>query len=197
MKALNINTRNKLNTLKQQAGMTLTESLLVLAVGALVAVLAYGGYKMAVGGVNEQAAVDSSARMLSAIKKAFGSSGNYTTDVTTLNLAKSGIVPAEFKTDITGTGTITPPWGAGSTVTIAGTGTSAAPVATVPVTFAAVPQNVCLALMAGIEGFTDSMTATPAGGSAATVKATGQTFNSGLAAAQCGAASTTIVATIK
>lgn len=195
MKALNLKTRNNMHTLKHQAGMTLTESLLVLAVGALVAVLAYGGYKMAVGNVNEQAAVDSSARMLSAIKKSFGSSGNYTTSVTTENLSKSGIVPTEFK--IVGTEVVAP-WGTGSSkITIAGTGTAAAPVNTVPVTFTNVPTNICLSLMAGIEGFTESMTVAPAGGGTAdTVKATGGKFDSGLAAAKCGA-DATIVATIK
>lgn len=183
------------STLKKQAGMTLTESLLVLAVGALVAVLAYGGYKMAVGNVNQAASVDSAARLMSAIKKSFGASGNYTTNVTTANLAKSGIVPAEFITDATA-GTVKAPWGTTSMVTILGTGTAAAPKNTVPVTFTNVPVDICLSLLAGIEGFTESMTAGPAGGAQTDVKTAGTTFDSGLAAAQCGAVAD-IVATIK
>ena len=182
----------KFSTIKKQAGMTLTESLLVLAVGALVAVLAYGGYKLAVGNVKQASAVDSAARMLSAIKKSFGSSGNYSVNVTTANLAKSGIVPTEFTVDA-GAGTVIAPWAADANVTI--TTPPAAGSQTLAVNFTNVPTDVCLSLMAGIEGFTESMKAGPAG-SLVAVKAAGGKFDSGSAAAQCGAVAT-VEATIK
>ncbi|MBI1891892.1 MAG: prepilin-type N-terminal cleavage/methylation domain-containing protein [Burkholderiales bacterium] len=178
-------------TRKTQAGMTLTESLLVLAVGALVAVLAYGGYKVASGNVSEKSAVESTARLLTSIKKAFGGSGNYTTNVTTANLAKSGIVPTDFKSD-TAAGTVAAPWGTGtSMVTIAGTGTAAVPVNTVPVTLTNVPASICLAIMSGVEGLAEGIKAGPAATIPPTnvIKTPGSagSYDAGAAAAQCGA----------
>lgn len=178
------------HSLKKQAGLTLTESLLVLAVAALVAVLAYAGYKMANSNVKQAAAVDSAARMLSAIKKSFGASGNYpAASVTTANLGKSGIVPSEF-TVAADFSSITAPWATDSTVTLAGNTTTAT------VTFIKVPTSVCLDLMAGIEGFTDSMQAGATGGALADVKTSTTKFDPGTAASKCGAAAD-IAAVIK
>lgn len=163
-------------TLKQQRGLTLTESLLVLAVAALVAVLAYGGYKMANANVKSMSSVNSTVRLLTAIKKTFGSNSDYTGITHTL-VAQSGIVPTDFASN-SATGVITAPYGA--TVTIAADGTDKTRAL---VTFTSVPSDVCMDLAAGIEGMTDTLSI---GGTA--VKSSTTPYSATGAAAKCGAA---------
>lgn len=135
-------------TQKKQSGLTLVESLLVLAVAALVAVLAYGGYKMANSGVKSQSNVESSVRLLTAIKKTFGSSGNYK-DITHAKVNTSGIVPSDF--DTATSGKIKAPWGGEVEVS------SADPYTNAVVKFTAVPSEICMDLAGGIEGMVEKL----------------------------------------
>lgn len=100
----------RLSSLKKQTGMTLTESLLVLAVGALIAVLAYGAYRMASSDVKVQSQVNGTVQLVGKIKQIYASAGNYGTAKSeiTSSIAAAKIVPSDFKTDGT---TISNSWG--------------------------------------------------------------------------------------
>lgn len=172
-------------TQKKQSGLTLVESLLVLAVAALVAVLAYGGYKMANLGVKSQSGVESTVRLLTSIKKTFGSSGDYT-GITGAVVKSSGVVPSDF--DIS-TGFKAP---YGSAVSIA----SAASNKMAAVTFAAVPADICMDLVSGIEGMTEVLTV--GGDTAKDLTADPQVkYKASVAAAKCGAGTSDVVASVK
>lgn len=171
-------------THKKQTGLTLVESLLVLAVAALVAVLAYGGYKMANQGVKSQSGVESTVRLLTSIKKTFGSSGDYT-GITGDLVKSSGVVPSDF--DTSGTNFKAP---FGSAVTIA----SAASNKMAAVTFAAVPADICMDLVSGIEGMTEVLTV---GGDTVKDLGAGTKFTASVAAAKCGLGTSAVVASVK
>lgn len=113
MKALKFNAINSLNMHKRQAGMTLTESLLVLAVGALVAVLAYGGYQMATSTVGASSQIKGTVQMIAGLKRIYGSAGNYS-GITTTVAVSSGVVPTDFRTTAS---SITNAWGGAVTIT--------------------------------------------------------------------------------
>lgn len=92
---------------RRQKGMTLTETLLALGVTAMVAVLAYGGYKMATGDVSTSSMTNGVTQSVSKVKQIWGPMGSYT-GVSNDNLNKSGGVPKDFK--VSGT-TILNSWG--------------------------------------------------------------------------------------
>lgn len=80
----------------RQAGMTLTESLLVLGIAAAVAVTAYAGYKMATSDVSASDLSNGNVAMVSKIKQVWGVAGDYST-VTAEGLIKAGVLPKSFK----------------------------------------------------------------------------------------------------
>lgn len=183
MKALNINTRNKLNTLKQQAGMTLTESLLVLSVGALVAVLAYGGYKMATSDVKVQSQTKGVVQLVGKIKQVFSSAADYS-GVTLANVINAKVVPADFKVD--GTTAINNGWG-GTIVPAVGAQGAATPVTSFKLTISNIPAEGCIDFLSGIASAATSlwMGGTTAG--THDVKPVGGAFNAATAATRCAA----------
>ncbi|QAU35247.1 type 4 pilus major pilin [Janthinobacterium sp. 17J80-10] len=184
MKALNINTRNKINTLKQQAGMTLTESLLVLSVGALVAVLAYGGYKMATNDVKTQSQAKGTVQLVGKIKQVFGTSASYGTAsasmYTTVKNAK--ILPADFKDN--GTAFVNA-WG-GTVVPAVGANT-----AQFTITFNGVPADGCIEFLNGVNSAASS--GLTMGGTS--VKTAAGDFDTAAAATQCAASTSATAAT--
>lgn len=176
MKALNTNTRNKLNTLKQQAGMTLTESLLVLSVGALVAVLAYGGYKMATSDVKVQSQAKGTVQLVGKIKQVFGTSASYGATAgasmyTTVKNAK--ILPADFKDN--GTAFVNA-WG-GTVIPAVGDPNTAQ----FTITINGVPAEGCIEFLNGINSAASG--GLTMGGTS--VKTAAGEFNTGAAATQC------------
>lgn len=126
---------------KQQAGMTLTEALLVLTIGALVAVLAYGGYRMATNDVKTQSQVNGIITLSGKIKQVFSTGADYST-VTAANVINAGLVPPDFRA---AGGTINNSWGGTVTPTaVAGNAARYQIVITV------VPVDGCMDFLAGI-----------------------------------------------
>lgn len=162
---------------KTQAGMTLTESLLVLSVGALVAVLAYGGYKMATDDVKSQSQAKATVQLVGKIKQTFGTAPNYN-DVTVNNVVNARLVPADFKT--TATPTIVNAWGGNVTPAVV-TGNTAQ----FQLTITSVPSDGCVEFLSGISSAALSLTMGT--GASNAVKAAGGQFNTANAATQCNA----------
>lgn len=183
MKSLTMKTRNNMNTLKRQAGMTLTESLLVLSVGALVAVLAYGGYKMATSDVKTQSQSKATVQLVGKIKQVFGSAANYGTAgaslYTTVKNAK--IAPADFKDN--GTAFVNA-WG-GTVVPAVGSNN-----AQFTITFQGVPSEGCIEFLNGINSAAVALTM----GGTSVKTATGD-FDTTAAATQCAASTSGTPAT--
>jgi len=171
----------------RQAGMTLTESLLVLGIGAAVAVLAYGGYKMATGMVSASSQVRGITQLAAGIQRVFGVAGNYA-DVSAANVINSRIVPSDFKV---GGGVITHAWG-NSVVPQPGNQVGAG-TTQFRITINGVPQNVCVDFLSGISS---AATTLWAGGTTAgthDVKDSTGTYYPARAATQCGSSATTNV----
>lgn len=168
----------RLSSLKKQTGMTLTESLLVLAVGALIAVLAYGAYRMASSDVKVQSQVQGITQMVGKIKQVFGTGTDYN-NVTIANVINARIVPADFK--VNGTTAINNAW-AGTITPAVGTNT-----AQFTLTITNVPAEGCMEFLSGISS---SATVLTVGGTAAanTVKAAGGNYDAAVASTRCSAA---------
>lgn len=182
----------KLSTLKKQAGMTLTESLLVLAVGALVAVLAYGGYKMATSQVSSQSQIEGTVQLVAGIKRVFGTGNSYS-DVNVANVINSKIVPPAFKT--TGTASIDHAWG-GTITPAVGNQAGATPTSQFKLTITAVPTDNCVDFVAGISNMGGMVNSIWVGGTAAgtnDVKPAGGAYSASTAATRCAAAATSDV----
>lgn len=131
----------------RQAGMTLTESLLVLGVGAAVAVLAYGGYKMAIGQTNASSQVRGITQLVAGIQRVFGVSGNFST-VTAANVVNSRIVPTDLRSVGTSISTV---WGGAITPGV-GNQAGNTPVTNFKLTIAGVPKDACVDFLSGISG---------------------------------------------
>lgn len=168
---------------KQQAGMTLTESLLVLSVGALVAVLAYGGYRMATSDVQVQSQTKGVVQLVGKIKQTFGTAADYS-GVTLANVINARIVPADFK--VNGVTSIDTAWG-GTITPAVGSEAGAVPVTSFKLTIVNVPAEGCVDFLSGISSAANSLWV--AGTTAGTndVKPTGGDFNAGRAATRCAA----------
>ncbi|MBS1196294.1 MAG: prepilin-type N-terminal cleavage/methylation protein [Proteobacteria bacterium] len=162
-------------SIKKQNGMTLTESLLVLAVGALIAVLAYGAYRMATSDVKVQSQVQGITQLVGKIKQVFGTGATYGTADMVKSIVDAKIVPADIKIGGTAAApTLSNAWGGG--VTIVGAG------AAFTITIVGVPSEGCIQFLSGISSAANSMTM---GGTS--VKATGANFDPAAAATQCAA----------
>lgn len=162
---------------RKQAGMTLTESLLVLAVGALIAVLAYGAYRMATSDVKVQSQVQGTVQLVGKIKQIYSSAANYGTASASLNQAVNDakIVPSDFK----GSGaTITNAWGGAVNVAVGATNTQ------FTVTFVGVPQEGCIEFVTGIASAATTLVVGT--GASKDVKTATAAFDPALAAAACG-----------
>ena len=190
------------STLKKQAGMTLTESLLVLAVGALVAVLAYGGYRMATTQVNSSSQVKGLVQMVGGIKRIFNASGNYN-GITTPIVVNAGIVPDDFRKTTGATGTITNSWG--GTITVAPTKLAAA--APIPaygtadnqgfaIVINGIPADSCMDIVTGVASAANVIQGGAAGAAATNAKALNGTVDIAAANTGCiagGTAATVVV----
>lgn len=168
-------------SLKKQSGMTLTESLLVLAVGALIAVLAYGAYRMATSDVKVQSQVQGITQLVGKIKQVFASAADFS-GVTNTSVTNAKIVPADFK--VSGT-TISNAWG--GTITAAQVTGDATKF---QLTITKVPKEGCMEFLAGIASAAQSMTM---GGTS--VKAVGASFDTSAASTQCAAVDVATAAT--
>ena len=191
MKALKMKTRNNMNILKRQAGMTLTESLLVLSVGALVAVLAYGGYRMATSDVKVQSQTKGVVQLVGKIKQVFSSATDYS-GVTLTNVINSRIVPTDFK--VNGTTSIDNAWGGNITPAV-GNQAGGTPLTSFKLTISNIPSEGCVDFLSGIASSANSlwMNGTTAG--THDVKPAGGVFNAGTAATQCANGGTAILVT--
>lgn len=186
---------------KSQSGMTLTESLLVLSVGALVAVLAYGGYRMATSDVKTQSQTKGIVQMVGKIKQTFGTAANYA-GVTVANIINAKIVPADFKT--TGTTSIDNAWG-GTVTPAAGNETATATNASFRIVITNIPAEGCVDFLSGLSSSANSLWMGAVVGSVTAgthdVKPLGGAFDAARAATQCaastgtGATSTAILVT--
>jgi len=82
-----------------QRGVTLTETLLVLGVAALLAAAAYRAYSMASSDARTSELSNSTVALVNKVKNVFGTDGNYTTLNTTFaeKLENSGVLPPQFR----------------------------------------------------------------------------------------------------
>jgi len=101
-----------------QRGITLTETLLVLAVAAALAVAAYAAYSVARNDSRLSELASGTVTMVEMIKQVWSLSGDYS-EVTAENISKAGILPKPYKFD---GNDIQDPFG--NTVTINGSTTS-------------------------------------------------------------------------
>lgn len=130
---------------RRQAGLTLTESLLVLAIGAAVAVLAYGGYKFATNSVTVSSQTRATTQLVASIKRVFGIANDYST-VTNQNIINARIVPEEFK--ISGT-TIYNRW-TGTVTAAVGNQAGGTPLTQFKITITQVPRDSCAEFVSGL-----------------------------------------------
>jgi len=86
----------QLQAKRKDRGLSLTETLLVLGVIALVAVIAYAGYNAATGSVKAGGDAQGMVQMAGNINKTFATAADYNS-VTTANLISAGLVPKAFK----------------------------------------------------------------------------------------------------
>lgn len=86
--------------LRRQAGISLTESILAMAVAAVAAVVAYAGYRTLTADVDVSDMNASMVELVGKTRQVFGSGGSFT-NVTTQNLINAKVVPARFRTDDT------------------------------------------------------------------------------------------------
>lgn len=85
-----------LHAKRKDRGLSLTETLLVLGVIALVAVIAYAGYNAATGSVKAGGDAQALVQMAGNINKTFATAADYN-GVTTANLINAGLVPKAYK----------------------------------------------------------------------------------------------------
>lgn len=189
----------KMNTLTarqgrgiRQAGITLIEALLVLAIAAALAVAGYQVYKSGSEDVKAQANASGAVELVIGIQRLFSQSADYA-GVTTAAIATSGVAPKSFKTTAT---TITNGWGGAVTVA-PGTGYAATPVTNFATTIAGVPSVACVELVTTLANSATELSVLPAGGTltAATHKvlATGGTLDAVKLGGLCGTAATASV----
>lgn len=131
--------------LRNQRGMTLTETLMVLAVSAMVSVLAYGGYRAASGDVETNSMITSTTQLVSNVKKLWGPVSVYD-GLDNANVIKAGLVPQDFKVDTTNN-KIYAFWG--SEVTIAVDDTDAT---LFNLKATNVPKEICTTYISGLQG---------------------------------------------
>lgn len=87
---------NYLNSRRRQRGITLVEALLVLALAALLASIAYVTYGSGRKDVRLNDATTGTITLIARINQLYGNSSDYTTLTPTL-LSQTGIVPSQFQ----------------------------------------------------------------------------------------------------
>jgi prepilin-type N-terminal cleavage/methylation domain-containing protein len=167
--------------LKKQSGMTLTESLLVLGVGALVAVLAYGGYKMATENVKSGSQINGTIQLVGSIKRVFGPGSTYT-PVTLANVVNANIVPSDFRAD--STPSITNSWG-GNIVPAVGNQAGTTPTSQFKLTISGVSKESCMDFVAGIASSATSLWVNGTTAGTHDVKPIGGAYDATRASVQC------------
>ncbi|CAN5766882.1 N/A [soil metagenome] len=178
MKLLQIDSQKNIINRKRQAGMTLTEALLVLSVGALVAVLAYGGYKVATNDVKVQSQVEGTIQLVGKIKQIYSTAANYGA-VSAQSLNDARVIPSNFKVSGTGATTaIANAWGGAITPAPGAVNTS------FTLTIASIPQEGCIEFLNGISSAAVSLSM---GGATNIVKPAGGAFDNAAAATRCAA----------
>lgn len=167
---------------RRQAGMTLTESLLVLAVGAAIAVIAYGGFRMATGSVAVSSQARGITQLTANIKKTFGIASDYST-VNNANIINARLVPDDFK--FSGT-TITNKWG-GTVTAAVGNQAGATPATQFKLTITGVPKDDCTEFLSSISSAAVTLWVNGTTAGTNDVKDAGGTFYPDRAATQCNA----------
>lgn len=171
----------------RQAGMTLTESLLVLAIGAAVAVLAYGGYKMATGMVSVSSQTRAITQLAAAVKRVFGIATNYST-VSNANVINAKLVPEELR--VSGT-TIENRWG--GQVTVSPGDQTGAGNTKFRIVITGVPSSDCVDFVSGLTSAAQTLWVNGTTAGTHDVKDASGVFHPDRASAQCSASSTATV----
>lgn len=96
MNRSNLQLKNRLY--RRQAGLTLVDSLLALAIAAMVSLVAFGGYRFATSDVNVEALGRGAVTLANQVKRIFGATGSYTA-VTAANINANGLIPTGWKWD--------------------------------------------------------------------------------------------------
>lgn len=181
-------------SMRKQAGLSLIESLLVLAVIALILIGAYQGYKIATGDVKATEMQKAAVGMAGGISRLYGTTQNYT-GLTTTVLGNSGLVPPSIQVGGTAAArTLTNAWGGTvDAAPINSNGTANANGQFFALTFAGIEKEDCANFVSGIAGNaaavyivsgTGAFPATPA--AANTAKAFQGNTDPGVIATQCG-----------
>lgn len=175
----------------KQAGLSLIESLLVLAVIALVLIGAYQGYKAATGDVKSGDNIKAATQLAGATSRLYSQSGNFS-GVSNTQLIGANLIPSGFRVDAA-TNTILNGWGGAVTVA-PGNATGAATAVPAPanttaffkISFAGVEAGDCANFTSGISGTAAAVVVSPDGTAApTTVKAVGGVLNPGAIATAC------------
>lgn len=172
-----------------QKGSTLTETILAIGVGAFLAALAYGGYKMATGQVSAGSQSRSTITLIGGIKRIFGMGTDYST-VNTANVINSQLVPNDFK--VNGTSDIYNAWG-GTIVPAVGNQAGGTPVTSFKLTVSNVPKEQCIDYVSGVSSAAGAIWVGGTTAGTHDAKPMGAAFIPDRAATQCAAADTTTV----
>lgn len=93
--------RQSAGSSKRQRGVTLTETLLVLALAAVLAAAAYRAYATASNDTKTSELGNGTMALIGKVKQVWGADGNYTT-LTPETLDRSGVLPAQFRSNRNG-----------------------------------------------------------------------------------------------
>lgn len=181
--------RSKFGKKFRQAGMTLTESLLVLGIGAMAAAIAYGGYKMATSTVAVSSQTNGTIMLIGGIKRIFSTATDYSS-VTVANVINAKIVPSNFR--INGTTDIFNDWG-GTIIPAVGIQGAAIPVTKFKLTISGVTAEQCADFVNGISSAAESIWVNGTTVGTHDVKPTASPVNSGRLITQCSAGTTSSV----
>lgn len=135
---------------KRQAGMTLTESLLVLGIGAMAAAIAYGGYRWVSDASAVMRTVEGINTLARSIKRAWP--GDYN-GLHSIGVISSKIVPDELRTN--GSSEIYNSWG-GRILPQAGAAGMPTPTTKFKLNVAAVPASACVDFVSGVAAGAES-----------------------------------------
>lgn len=186
------------NGQRKQAGLSLIESLLVLAVISLILIGAYQGYKIATGDVKAGDNVKATTQLAGATSRLFSQSGNYAA-LTNQVMIEAQLIPNNIRVDGLN---LRNSWGGDVIVgpgPLATAGTVPAPLNTntyFKVAFSGVEAGDCTNFASGIAGTAVAVFVGPAAGTVVAVKPLGGALNPVTLATQCSGVGTKFVTAV-
>lgn len=138
---------------RKNRGLSLAEAGLVLALGMLVAVIAFAGYSYGSNSIKTRSQVSATIELVNNVVRTYSSAANYT-GLTHSVMVDGRLVPSGFRSSGTaGAGVITNTWGGNVTV-----GPVAPDNAQFTVTLEDVPASACVDFVTGVASIANGIT---------------------------------------